>query len=150
MMMAAMSSLQLLQFHPFPSWSSSSSSSSLPTLRHHHPPLTTVSPLLLHYDSPPIRRRPVFVGKEETELRVSSDQQEDPSSEDLEYVSQIQRVISIPSLKPRFLSLVYFPPYFLFAKKIVLDLIDWDSCLMLNYLLVSFILLNCSLNDPFA
>ncbi|XP_010665471.1 ycf3-interacting protein 1, chloroplastic isoform X2 [Vitis vinifera] len=99
MMMMAMGSLQLLQFHPL---ASSSSSSLPPLLRHHHPPSTTVSPLLLHYHSPPIRRRRtttarglVFVGKEETELRVSSDQQEDPSPEDLEYVSQIQRVLEL-------------------------------------------------------
>lgn len=97
--MMAMGSLQLLQFHPL---ASSSSSSLPPLLRHHHPPSTTVSSLLVHYHSPPIRRRrtttargPVFVGKEETELRVSSDQQEDPSPEDLEYVSQIQRVLEL-------------------------------------------------------
>lgn len=125
MMMMAMGSLQLLQFHPLASSSSPPSSSSLPTLlRHHHPPPTTVSPLLLHYHSPPIRRRrrttaggPVLVGKEETELRVSSDQQEDPSREDLEYVSQIQRVIPAPSHKPRFLLLLF--PYFLF--------VHWDN-----------------------
>ncbi|XP_042514432.1 ycf3-interacting protein 1, chloroplastic [Macadamia integrifolia] len=60
------------------------------------------SPLLCHRRTR--TRGLVFVGKEETELRVSDsetqvEQQEDPTPEDLEYVQQIQRE-EAPKKKP--------------------------------------------------
>ncbi|KAK9267470.1 hypothetical protein L1049_009896 [Liquidambar formosana] len=89
----------------------SSSSSSIQPLSifflhghgHGHPHPSMVATLALHHHS---RRRKgrsvggiVSVGKEDTELRVSSDQddlqQEDPNPQDLEYVRQIQRVLKL-------------------------------------------------------
>ncbi|XP_077242777.1 death domain associated protein [Tasmannia lanceolata] len=41
------------------------------------------------------RRRRIAVGKEETQLRVSSEEQDDPNPDDLELVAQIQRVLEL-------------------------------------------------------
>uniref|UniRef100_A0A5B7BQY8 Ycf3-interacting protein 1, chloroplastic n=1 Tax=Davidia involucrata TaxID=16924 RepID=A0A5B7BQY8_DAVIN len=67
---------------------------------HHHLPSPSASVVLPHHSQ---RRRStaglVFVGKEDTELRVPATQadleDDDPTPEDLEYVSQIKRVLEL-------------------------------------------------------